>query len=818
VVPVVLVEGVPVVLTPGGVRPTAVTGATDPLWWPGNGALEREIAGVTVSPVRDWLETRSVWEVFRAVDPVRGEVREEALAIDLVGGQEVVRAIAAPDAAAGWLLVGNLLPGATRLALNRPVTTTGGVIAHLGREAVVCTAVAGDSALTVVSRGAFGSSERWHRNDPRTPLLIVIAPLTDPWPRSWHGRVVTVWTADLVGSTLIAPRLWHAGVVGAGTVRNRTGLRWTVTIDPISQAIRRRFAPRTITITGIAATAEPLVWVSPYPRIDLREIALWYPDWSSVCEAWTRYAQSVGLNARASLQGGRVVVAALGLPPDSTVLLGGSWSTNGAGRTTSTGVLFTDLGRPPPVLADLRGYPVPVTRPGDAAQLPTVLVHTVSEAVARYALVGERVRAPIVAVGSTGGIPWVRCEAPPDTRLITERTELRLVVVARGPAIDAIRAAAAALDHLDGGTTVPLVDWSGIERMLGAVPLGAIPAEREFELGDRETLFGFLRDELLLRGCTLAVRRGRITAVRVEEIAVTDNVTAEIGEADCVVDGQSPVEPELSIPSPVATAVRYRLPAGREVVWVDATHRAEFGEGEELECRALERVPGGASSAALDDALAQSAQQVLGVLAQPVRVVRVSVPAELELAEGDRVRFSHPRVPDTRGNLGVAGVSATVIESRYQRWGGRWRAELALRLSDAALSGYAPEALVAPAGIDGSLVSIDTASDWGASGFAQTGRGPLDGFAVGDRVALVQLARDPIPAEVFTVVALTADTLELDGAPSAAMVAAAGARYGVLVRWQSWGAITTRQRQWLYCADYVTGVLGAGDPPRRWAG
>ena len=42
VVPVILIAGLPAVLTPAGVLPTTVavsSGTIDPLWWPGTGTL-----------------------------------------------------------------------------------------------------------------------------------------------------------------------------------------------------------------------------------------------------------------------------------------------------------------------------------------------------------------------------------------------------------------------------------------------------------------------------------------------------------------------------------------------------------------------------------------------------------------------------------------------------------------------------------------------------------------------------------------------------------------------------------------------------------
>ena len=77
VVPVILIAGLPAVLTPAGVLPTTVavsSGTIDALWWPGTGALAELLpGGGTLQPVEDLLDPTETLEVFE-----RGRKQEAA--------------------------------------------------------------------------------------------------------------------------------------------------------------------------------------------------------------------------------------------------------------------------------------------------------------------------------------------------------------------------------------------------------------------------------------------------------------------------------------------------------------------------------------------------------------------------------------------------------------------------------------------------------------------------------------------------------------------------------------------------------------------
>ena len=89
----VLVEGVPVLLTPSGVRPTTVavtSGTVDPLFWPGTGALAvTRPDGGTLDITFDVLDADAEWAIHEETQPVDGTALVEPLRFDLfdVGGE-----------------------------------------------------------------------------------------------------------------------------------------------------------------------------------------------------------------------------------------------------------------------------------------------------------------------------------------------------------------------------------------------------------------------------------------------------------------------------------------------------------------------------------------------------------------------------------------------------------------------------------------------------------------------------------------------------------------------------------------------------------
>jgi hypothetical protein len=193
------------------------------------------------------------------------------------------------------------------------------------------------------------------------------------------------------------------------------------------------------------------------------------------------------------------------------------------------------------------------------------------------------------------------------------------------------------------------------------------------------------------------------------------------------------------------------------------------------------------------------------------------------------VTFTHSRVPTWTGVRGVSAIVCQVQGVQREVMGGRLRATATLRLQSSASSGYCPEVLVAAGGLTGGspVVTLDAASGWGAQCHAQDvdAAGNVStlataGFVVGDDVALSVLDdRTPIADEAFKIASMTTSTITLNGNPSAGMVAAAAAQYGVTLRWRAYDNTNSRQHtSHAWIADATTGTLGAGaDPGKRWS-
>jgi hypothetical protein len=492
---------------------------------------------------------------------------------------------------------------------------------------------------------------------------------------------------------------------------------------------------------------------------------------------------------------------------------------------------------------------VPLFVPGDAARIPSSLSITSGTCSAHYTLAaktrdGDEVTARIDATGTSDGTSYVTLAAlgewASDTErqratVIVEATEGTIGMVAEGaPAIDCIYAASLLLDAYDGGLHEDVIDWAGIARAFAATPLGGIPSGRRFLFGDGDTILRALSHEARLRGMALCTRDGRLSVFRTAVFASTEETVATIASTDLVAG----IEPEVTdAPQPVATSILFNLPGERAVQWVDETSRAEHGDGETVECEALKWLGPDADLSRIATAIQQAAQQVLGVLAEPYRVVRVSLgPRFLGLQEGDLVAFTHPRVPDYLGAIGVTALTCQVQEVRSQLFGGAARAVVALRLQEPDLAGYAPEALVAAGGLTvgsgATVIAVDTGSSFGATCFSRA-YGPdgaartnaVDGFVVGDKVVLAQLdSRTPIADEGGTVTAVGTNTVTVNFEASAGMQSAAGARYGCALRFADWttvdaasATVRDRQERYLYVADDSSRDLGSGDSPKRWA-
>ena len=852
----VLIEGLPIILTPSGKVPTATAvtaGTVDPAWWKGTGSLTvTRPDGSTFSPVLDVLDAGAVWELYSTARPADGTAEVEPVRFDLFDADGAVTAIlSARDARLARGLASDVA-AAGSIPLDSVTGVPSSGYLHIGRECVGYSSLSGSSAVvtgTGAGRGLFGSTARAHvvGSGSRRPLVVV-----DTYPRSIEGRIARVFLCKLVGTTLYDPTLVASGVVGAGSQLTAKLMRWQVTIDSPIAALSRKFDKIPVRVTGYQYSSgfdTPLTinWQG-ITGLGPADPEGWSPNAGLFIRTLDARAVALGYGVRVGYTGDRARITATGPGGDITWSIVACWD-NPNPRTGTTPNLGENTGIMPECVMHLNG----ALRVSEANQwdlLPSTLSWTVSTPAAGRAYAAlvadtdttKRLFARITARDASSKtlmlqadmrVPFFRLGYEPIEReaasRITKPTTATLGILATGDtALGALCALTTALDEIQGSTiAASVVDWDGIARVFASIPTGAITEARSFRFsGDEDSLLAPLIHEARLRGASLCIRRGLVSAFRPANFAATEFVVADLDEGD-LIPGE-PVEVVDGV-EPVATAVRFALPDGGSFTYRDTTSAAEYGEGKTIDCKALESATG-LDLARLPVTLQGFAQQILGVLSEPQRLIRVVVGPDLwNLDTGDLVTLTHSAIPDWRGNRGLDLALCQVMEARRAWYGGKSRVQLALRLAeDTTLAGYAPSALVNAGGISGAAVTIDTTSPWGSNGFALdvdangnpvTGK-PLQGFLAGRKVTLSQLdAESPIADESFTIVSMTDTTVTLDASPSAGMVTAAASRYGCLLRFAPWTdtAVTANQRAFLYIADHVAEDLGSGDAPKRWA-
>lgn len=873
-VPLVLVAGCPVVLTPVGVHPTTVAidagTSINPLFWPLDGALAFTMPdGSTYDPVTPLLDTNETWEIYERVSALEGDVSVEALTFSLVDPDGAATALlSARDAVSPRFVSADVSESASAIDL---VSTTGMLssgIACIGRETVVYSAKSA-TQLQTVSRGRFGSRARFHAApDVHRPVCYAGS------PRSWQSRLASVWLAALSadGTTLSSPTPIYIGTVGAGVQLTRGLTRWSIPLDHVSRTLSRKLSPVSVQLSGFAhfdreTYAHPLLIggtysVSLLPDAGDPHNGGWHSDAGSFRDAARSYALSAssGVVEVARLPDGRMSVQVPGTDVSPiTINVSACWDPNVTNGEATTLTGWGSHNPLPEACFHLEGA-LRIAAAEDFGRIPSTFAwdYTTDDGGAGHAVLAivadadttKGLVAEIVTRDATTQTLTVRATLPGRADMqpaeiyaaarCTSITPARLGVVARGDnPVAALRAAASAIDALTGQDFYEtVIDWQHLERGLVDTSAGSGQA-REYRLtGDADSFLALISGEARLRAMGLTVRDGLITAVRLQDFAGSEGTVADVTEGDIVTDGNPPraITPEvIDAAEKLATRVVFTVPWGsesREIIVADTTYQDEVGEGEAVKVTALMNL-GAAAPPPSIATLQGLASTILGPLAEPSRIVRIVVGPHLNgLRPGDLVTFTHSAVPSWSGTRGVTELVSQVFEVRRVLFGGKLRAEIALRLQSGGYHGYAPEALVAAGGLvvagGHTTVTADIASDWGPSCFApdtmpdgSANGDPFYGIAVGDQMYLSQLGtRTPMADELGEVLSIdrAAHTLVLDFAASVSMQAAASSQYGVTVRAANWGNATAAQRAlYAWIADSATDTLGSGDDPHRWA-
>ena len=879
VVPVILIAGLPAVLTPAGVLPTTVavsSGTIDPLWWPGTGALAELLpGGGTLQPVEDLLDPTETLEVFERASLLKGDVRVESLSFSVLDTDgRGTTLLSNREGRIMQLLASDITATASTIPLVSSVGFPAGGIACIERETVTFIAVTGTN-LTTVQRGKYGSHARAHLSPAEHRPLVVSG-----YPRHWQSRLATVWMCVLSsdGLTLTDPSLLYAGTVGAGVQMTGNLTRWTVPLDHVSVALTRKVDIPPISIYGYHHFATPSTAVQGNPltiaagttsiapvfttllwdTLSVYDRGGWHPTREAFVDSCN--AKTAALAPAASVIINRALtVTHFGTDADNSIVYftpgwvtTGSITLGGNANDDNSPMTYTVADMPEAFFRMNDIVRIPSTL--DFARIPTTFQWTATTSdgvtgMASVALIADTVgqkgyAAGIVARNDppqtvTLGRLSVNGGGSIDTRVF-ERTAVKIGIVATGASpIAALKAAALAIDALTGQDLFEVaVDWDYMERLFMA-PTSSLPQSREYRFtGDTDSFLDVLIDELRLRGLCMVIRYGLISAARLMSYADSEDTAASIVETDTLSeDGKEiPIEIVDNV-EPLATGVDYSFPAvgdGDPVVIsvTDLTYQSEFGDSARVECKALLAIPTASAPnlIATLQPLYAVAQQILGPLAEPSRAVRIPLtPVLLGLQPGDLVKFTHSRIPMWTGVRGISDGVCQVQEVRRILFGGRLRATVVLRLQSAPAYGYAPEAIVESGGLttSGTTVQLSTATAWGptchardttASGAASTST--VDGFAVGDVVVLSQIGtRTPIAdvQRTLTAVDPVLNTVKLSSAPGATMAGAAGVYYGVILRYAPYDQCTARQQTiFAWIADQTTQVLGAADAPKRY--
>ena len=847
--PVVLIAGVPIVLTVAGSMPTTVSvssGAADALWWPGVGSLTETLPdGTSWNPVRDLLDPSTVWSFASALELTEGTVRVEPVVLDLFDREGAATALLSRRAAAvGQLIAAELSDTATTATLGSTVGfSSGGGVAHCGREAFGYTGKT-SSTLTGLTRGLYGSAAAPHRlgaSRGATDPVITSGTL----PRYLQGRRATVWLCTVDGTTLTDPTLVFTGIVGAGVTMVRGATRWQLTLDPLTDVLVR--APDLpVELHGwhhLSDSYAPLTG-NAYPLGPVVNGG-WSPSLQAAIGRWNfLYAATDGvefapvdgkLRASNTLGGSATARASSFLEPQELTIASGS---------------FQEFESAPDTCLVMESHIQ--LRPNDFARVPSTLsfaVTTPQPGAANYALIADTDNTKHFAayIATRDAVNYrVQLAARSTDRftarvraaLITQRTTAKVGVIASGTnTVGPLKALALALAQVGGSDDfASAIDWDRIAAVFRSVHSVGLPEQREYEIGSGEdSLVTILADEARLRGATLTMRGGRLSVVRAASFASSEAVgVPEITSADVLSDRGVPIPFEVvDQPEPPATTVTFLLRDESELRYSDETFAAEFGSSKAVEIGALRWIPGVTSTrATLSSELAQAAQQILGVLAEPQRIVKLTLGQPfMGLEPGDIVLLTHDEIPAWDGTRGVSGAVCQVDEVSRDVFGGKGRITASLRMGETSLGGYAPAALVAAGGLSGAstTVTLDTTTGFGTSCFAPAGESPTYGFEVGDVVVLSQYDAETVTVtevqRTITAVNRTAHTLTLSSAPGAGMATQAAAQYGVVVRTAAWtqataapvGDVPAQRDRFAFVANDSTGAFSDSAAAKRFA-
>lgn len=861
VIPCVLIAGLPVILIPEDVTLTGWTaGSLDNAWWPGSsfaGFSTYLRSWLSLEQPVTWSErAQPVQPEMLDIGSLDVRISDIGLRADGTGGLATALFAAQDDLTGTWITA-DVSTTATTVSVASTTGFPASGFLYVGRETMAYSSVTSTSFAvgTAANRGRFGSPVQHHAFVGDGNAAIANPEVTTAAPEI-IGRTATVWLIEVSPAGVVtAGELAFYGAVGTGVVLSDDGEAWTLRLDHLIKRLAVPLRGETVSIggyvhrapegnrdTGAGANTVVQSFCPTYDyaenssSFDLlniwtltREAAApdnggWHPDAESyvrdlnlACNGTSPHA------ARYVLSGdGKLRIATDITTNTHTLTIGWPWDTQ-RDFQTFTGVGSYVSGKPfpaawVPVFSQSRVYVSSV----DYARIPAV--PSSPDATVYYALAidakNDNVNyARITAKGSGGGLYWVTCDAvnrdPALTDdlgliapgfIVTEPAAARIVCYVSAP--DWVSAVAALIESFDtslADTLADAFDFVDMRAVTQRFPSGPYGTAREYVVDLTESVIDVLVRECRLNGYCLVIKGGRISITRVADFAQTEETTASITTAD--LDAESPRPSYARGFDGIVNAVSISAPDPINITVnvVDATSMTAYGVGRsKLEVKAPQQLSGTVVNPGAEYLrLAAQASQILGPLRYPYETVTFTTPLhKAGIGVGDLVALTLWRVPDQSAARGItASVGQIVGREPVLYSEGAARVTYTARLSPRRIRGWAPAALVAGAGISGSVITLDTTT-FGADGFAPSGSdGGAQWFEVDDVVRLVQIGTtSPTTSTQHTVTASSGSTITVTPAPNATFTGLAGTPLTVLVVADDWTAASVNQQRFAYLA------------------
>lgn len=853
VIPVLLINGMPLILYPDGVTITGLSPASpDSAWWPG-------------TTYGNWTTYAKPW-LMLVDDGIRITERALPSATNVLDVSEVTFHISDVDDAATRMFASQDLAIATFITSTVSATdvtisvvdtsafASSGTL-YLDQEAITYSGKTG-TTFTGCVRGALGSKATRHIYSVAQGAGMGNPQVTDR-PVDFIGRPATLWLALVRSGVIVDVQLEHYGTLGTGPALADDDA-WVLTVDHAIKRMGQTIHANAISIGGYAHPGNlgaRTTGISP-PDSDLTPFFLriaddpttsptlvlltgdaaapdlggWHPTRESFVAALNGITLATGTFSASLVDDGSLSISFRSSPPHARFYTARVPCTeqgfaSNIGSSAAQDFVY-NFGAMSEAWVPIMSASYVYVSATDYASVPAAPASTLASYVLIFGDDNDRSSrrvARIISQGTSGVANYLLCgalttgatargsaagtsgtSAPTGTTIwrggyyadgfvITEPTTARLGLhVSSSSWVTALRTVVESL-ATEYACVADAIDFDRMQEVADAYPSPLTP-RRDYVVDLNTTVLSMLQNEAALNGFALTMWRGRVSIARVAEFATTETTSASITTDDLCADGPPPGY-ELGTDGIVNTYTVVSPDDGVTVNYTDQTSHAKYGGQGTITAtmpRTILAIPRDGSQ--LYTQVTAQGIQVLGPLRYPYRHVTIQVPlSKYDLQVGDLATVTLWRVPNGRGGRGITDAVAQVIAREVVLYGDQHEGHVAytVRLNPANISGYAPTLLVAAGGISGAVVTADTTT-FGTGGFA--GDGYTDGgastFAVGDKVRLVEIdSTSPTTSTQHTVSAVSGSTISLSPSPSATFATLAAASLKVLVIFDDWTTV-----------------------------